>query len=378
MYVMPLTELKIDYVRNIKHVSIGLHNNINLFLGANGTGKSSLLESVYFMFTGRSFRTRRIAHVIQFGQEYCLVSGSVRVPQSSHTVNQLINVGVQKKMNGAVNAKIGVDRYSSIASLAKLLPIQFHTPEDPLLLDASAEMKRRFIDWGVFHVEHSFHGLWRNANKILKQRNALLKSGIRTYSQLEAWDSQLAPLFEQIDRMRRDHLDCIVQSSDQGPFSEVLAELGVRLHYYSGWPKDETSLKSCWVDSFERDQERRFTHYGAHRADLRIELNGKVGLHGGAKNTLSRGQKKAVSLHLKMIQTKIVGKTKKQPAVFLLDDIGAEFDHQSIARVVSWLLDQDVQLFITAIDETQFGQLLKGKDYRMFHVEHGNVFKHEI
>lgn len=365
---MPLSTLQISSVRNIKSCNLDLHPEINLFVGANGSGKSSLLEAVYLMFTGRSFRSRRALNYITFGELSCVIYATFF---SNKDTNK--SIGLKKMLNGKVSVKIDQLQYSSALILAKLNPVRIHSPEEPLLTDASAEQGRRFLDWALFHVEHDYGVLWKRCQKLIKHRNALVRSGVRNYSTLEPWDLQLCSLFEQVNNLRQDHIDKLQASLSEGPFRNLIEELNLTLCLDWGWNK-KLSLIEQMKSSFNKDISRGYTTLGAHRATMKIK-SGDC----NSKDILSRGQKKAVTLHLKMLQSSLVGAHIGEPPILLLDDIGAELDHDNLQILFNWIFQIPYvsQIFITSISD-QVACLMKGRSFKMFHVEHGDASQKNI
>lgn len=361
---MPLNSLTVGGVRNVNGCAIKLHPSINLFIGENGSGKTSLLESIYLMFTGKSFRSHRAIHYISFGKPYCVISG-----QYSTVNEKIMAIGLRKMLDGKLVVKINQSNHNSALKIAKLNPVRIHSPEETLLTDASAEQSRKFLDWALFHVEHDYFDLWKRANQLVKQRNALLRSGISDYVALEAWDNQLCPLFDQIVRYRQCHIDTLQSSMQEGPFDNLVNELKVSLAFSYGWNKAKP-LKQQMKDSFEKDLARGYTLLGAHRGSFKIKVE-----EGSAKETLSRGQKKAVTLHLKMLQSRVVGSVLDEVPIFLLDDISAELDENNLKRLFHWIFEKSrhSQIFITAIELEEVERFLSERSFQMFHVEQGDV-----
>lgn len=365
---MPISNLSIDHIRNISSLyNLPLSTDINILIGNNGSGKTSFLESIYLLLTGRSFRTQNFKKVMQYQKMQCSVAADV----TSLTSKSCNRIGFSRKSDGRVTARIGANEYQAITPLTRLVPIQYYTPDRVLLIDASSDDRRRFLDWGLFHVEHDFQELWLKTRKLLKQRNALLKSNqLRGYQDLEPWDIQLSACFNQINALRKTHLAELIAIVETGPFSEVFSGLNIKMKYYQGW-KDGESLETLLKEAYDSDRLKGFTHLGCHRADLRFHTADGI----GARDSLSRGQKKLITLQLKMLQTYLISKKLDKQTIFLFDDISAELDTENIKKILNWLMTFNVQLFATALmkGQVEFGST--ERSIKMFHVEHGRVLE---
>jgi DNA replication and repair protein RecF len=246
----------------------------------------------------------------------------------------------------------------------------------------SPSARRKFLDWGLFHVEHSYGEVIRSYQRLLKQRNALLKKLVRssrsignqsidTRSQIDYWDTQLSILGEQINDRR---LSYVKQLNKE--FSEVirhfLPEFSFQISYYSGWDIS-LSLHSQLESKFEQDLKFGNTSSGVHKADLRIKTDGGV----AAFEVLSRGQLRMLVAALQLSQTKILNRQGDNCGVFLLDDIGAELDDKHRQVFISSLMKTNTQVFITAIEKGQFSLTAETYNKKMFHVKHGHVIEEQ-
>ena len=148
--------------------------------------------------------------------------------------------------------------------------------------------------------------------------------------------------------------------------SDLLSDINISLEYQQGWPR-EMSLKESLINSRQRDISRGFTNTGIHRDNLLILSNGNL-----ATDVLSRGQLKRLSLALLVAELKIVSEQEKRQIILLVDDLRSEVDEESQNKIYQALFDIDLQLFVTNIDP-MLSPSLKGKDFKMFHVEHGMI-----
>lgn len=165
---MPLTRLTIQDLRCIGAAELELHPRLNLFVGPNGSGKTSLLEAVYCLGRGRSFRTRRLATLIRKGSECLRVVGEAR------QTTDLVTLGLEARA-GETRLRARGAAAASAATLAEYHRPQVIDPDIHKLLEEGPGRRRRYLDWGVFHVEPRFLETWQRYHRALKQRNAALR-----------------------------------------------------------------------------------------------------------------------------------------------------------------------------------------------------------
>ncbi len=157
--------------RNFSHVHICPNSHFNLFYGLNGSGKTSLLEGIYLLGFGRSFRSPHLNTLIH--HESPAFSTFTQV---THNPANIHSIGLEKYRQGRLKLKVDGEAVSSFSQMAVFCPVQIVCPDSFQLLTAGPQARRQFLDWGVFHVEHSFFGAWLNYIRALSQRNSLLRS----------------------------------------------------------------------------------------------------------------------------------------------------------------------------------------------------------
>ena len=356
---MFLNSIEISKVRNLVAVSLDCHSKANIIYGANGSGKTSLLEAIFLLGRGKSFKHRDLRLVVNRGQDSLIVSGRVVRP-TANTEHQL---GVMRSVKGGFEARCDGASLSSAGQLASELPIQLVDAHSFSLLEGGPLQRRQFIDWGVFHVEHGFSDLWRRFQKALKQRNQLLRHGRIDEDLLKLWSQELAPLNEMITEQRREYiaqLDGFIS-----PVVSAFSGLGsVSIEYNQGWPEGQTILDVLLADK-DRDIATGTTSHGAQRADVHVFVDGVA-----AADSLSRGQSKLLVYALKLAQAAHYQATTGHSCVFLLDDLPAELDYDNRKDVLAYLDHLQCQYFVTGVDKKDFDGIDKELS-QMFHVEHG-------
>ncbi|MGB1327421.1 MAG: DNA replication/repair protein RecF [Porticoccaceae bacterium] len=356
---MFLNSIEISKVRNLVAVSFDCHSKANIIYGANGSGKTSLLEAIFLLGRGKSFKHRDLRLVVNRGQDSLIVSGRVVRP-TTNTEHQL---GVMRSVKGGFEARCDGASLSSAGQLASELPIQLVDAHSFSLLEGGPLQRRQFIDWGVFHVEHGFSDLWRRFQKALKQRNQLLRHGRIDEDLLKLWSQELAPLNEMITEQRREYiaqLDGFIS-----PVVSAFSGLGsVSIEYNQGWPEGQSILEVLLADK-DRDIATGTTSHGVQRADVQVFVDGVA-----AADSLSRGQSKLLVYALKLAQAEHYQATTGHSCVFLLDDLPAELDYDNRKDVLAYLDHLQCQYFVTGVDKKDFDGIDKELS-QMFHVEHG-------
>jgi DNA replication and repair protein RecF len=328
-----LSRLQVTDFRCLRSAELELDPQFTLISGPNASGKTSLLEAMYVLGRGRSFRTRRLEHLIRHGVERFVVFGEV------DTANRRVPMGVEGSRAG-IRAQIDGDKPSSLAELALQLPVQIIDPEVHHLIEEGPSRRRRFLDWGVFHVEQSFVGHWQRYQQVLKQRNAALKAH-QPRAVVSVWDSDLVRSGELLSAARARYVAALSPRAEA--IGRNLLGMELSLSYRSGWAKDQ-SMAEALQQSWAHDQEAAATQIGPHRAELAIRLDGTA-----VKDRISRGQQKLLAAALLIAQLKLFPEGSPVQPSLLLDDPAAELDDERLAGLIREVSSQSVQLIVTTL-----------------------------
>jgi len=351
---MPLGWFRAENFRCLAAVEIELDPRANLFVGPNASGKTSLLEAAFFLGRGRSFRSRRREALIRHGQAEFLLAGR------SHADPAPIALGVRASRE-ATEWRLGGAPADGVADLAEQFPAQVIDPEVHKLLEEGPGRRRRFLDWGVFHVEPTFLGNWRRYHQALRQRNAALKQE-RADADLAAWEQELATTGHELARQRDSYLARLA-----GPLERIgiaLLDRPIELVHGAGWDRDRGLLETL-AEGRARDRRYRATQAGPHRGDVTIQVGGRP-----AKDHVSRGQQKLVASALMLAQLEIQERQRPGRSALLLDDPAAELDRENLARLMAIVQQLPAQLWVTSL-RPEIPGLPAGA--RVFHVEQGEV-----
>lgn len=331
---MILADLKIHNVRNINSLHLSLHPQFNLISGTNGTGKTSILEALHLLSCGHSFRSREISPIISHHRQELTVFARSTDKQT---------ISIQKSTTAPTRIKLNNQYCSTTSQLAYALPCQVFYADIFQIIDAGPGVRRSLLDWGLFHVKPCYLQLWKEYKAVLRQRNALLRSKA-PYSHFIPWDKQLVQLAYQLHNLRNEYFDqWMVQ------FNNVLKELTpvpCFMNYFKGWDRKNLGklLEDILVANFSQDQQRGYTQFGAHQADINIEHSS-----GKAKQTLSRGQQKIVLIALRLAQ----GNLLNNDCLYLFDDFSAELDPMHQQRVLQLLTNRSGQYILTTINRLE-------------------------
>ncbi|MGO1749922.1 MAG: DNA replication/repair protein RecF [Marinobacter sp.] len=374
---MALVKLHTEFFRNLSPAEpASFSPSFNLLYGANGSGKTSVLEAIGYLGLGRSFRINRHQAVVQHSQQRFTVFGGL-----DHGFDEERNTGA----SGSLAHRLGISRdvakkettlrvdgegVRSLSSLAMHLPVSVIDPGVFDIVAGGPGKRRQFLDWAVFHVEPSFASSWQQCQRVTSQRNQTLRNGRLDESMLRIWDAQYAALSERISEARKVAFDQFKSAFDSLVHEvDVSWTDGLKLEFYPGW---DTSQSLVDVLVRHREQEVRMGHtlYGPNRADIRIRFQGRP-----VAETFSRGQQKTLVILMKIAQSMVLNGLGKQVS-FLIDDINAELDESHRTMLARKLQELRCQVFITSIEHPDPESLWQGNqtpDYRMFHVEHGKL-----
>jgi DNA replication and repair protein RecF len=352
---MALRRMQVTDFRCLHQADLEFDPQFTLVRGPNASGKTSLLEAIYVLGRGRSFRTRHLDHLIRTGAERMIVFGEV------DTFNRRVTLGVEGAPTGT-RAKLGGERVNSLADLASVLPVQIIDPEIHRLIEEGPSRRRRFLDWGVFHVEPTFVGHWQKYQQVLRQRNAALKA---QHSTVSAWDGELLRYGELLTQARQRYVAQLTPMA--AGVARTLLGLELTLGYRAGWAR-ELSFRSALEQSLVKDRDMGSTQVGPQRAELSIRLDGV-----SAKDRISRGQQKLLAAVLLIAQIKLFPDDSPSAPTLLLDDPAAELDEGRLAALIGEVRAQRLQLIVTTLHDDA-GLAAFGTPGRRYRLEQGAVY----
>ena len=355
---MYLSELRIQNLRNIPQLQLTLAPGFNAFTGANGAGKTSLLEAAYLLSHGSSFRTKQADPLIGRTADELALFGQVVGVSGSH------RLGLQRSGARWI-ARLDGDSAPNLSALFATCAVVAFEPGSHALISGSSELRRSYLDWGVFHVEHDFATWSRRFRRALRQRNALLKQTSDENS-LAAWDAEFVLAAEQLTTQRERYVDAL-RPELIALLQDYLPELGpAQLYFRPGWDRS-SSLMDVLAAKRPRDRALGHTTRGPHRAEwsLSFEL-------AQSHEHLSRGQEKLCAIACMLAQARLYRAQCGEWPIIALDDFCSELDaaHQELA--LASLVGDDAQVLLTGTELPP--RLVEfSSPQRWFHVEHGQT-----
>ena len=384
---MSVAKLITQNFRNLDGAALNFHSKLNFFVGDNGSGKSSLLEALFFLGHGKSFRTSKADVLACHDKSHFVVS--VKNGKDCQ-------LGLSRDINsGLTNIKIDGERHSRLSELAKNIAVQIVTPESFKLFFGGPKERRRFVDLGMFHVKHDFSKQWKNFNRVLKQRNACIRVGAAVSdsgAMLSYWTEQFCKMSLDVALVRQAYVSSLVAELDVW-INLLLPNLQnrVTVQYLQGWPLKK-ELAAVLASNQEREFNYGYSLYGAHKFDVKFLLDKQ-----SLETQLSRGQQKLFLLALTFAQAKLIASVNRVKPILLIDDIGAELDSNSRSMLSLAIEKLECQVFITAIEsnvlqpffdrfcddedsnatgfvsDSLLSQTSSTENYKVFHVKHGKV-----
>jgi len=348
---MSLAELRLEDLRCLQRAHLELDPRLNLISGDNGSGKTSLLEAIYLLGRGRSFRTRHTVQLIRHSMPRLWVQGRT-LPEPGHTL------GVKCDRDQGIQIRIDRAPVNSRAELSEVFPVQIIDPGIHRLVEEGPSQRRRWLDWAVFHVEPGFVRQWQSYTQALKQRNAALQSGADPM----LWEPELVRCGEALT-LARSRIMSDLQAHWAGA-RDSLGAVGASMSFFQGWSRDFTLAESLERHRL-RDQERGLTSIGPHRFEVLLRLEGRA-----VREVLSRGQQKLLGVAMALAMTRYIAQAAHRTPTLLLDDPAAELDIARTEALLGVVRGLGAQLVVTALrpDQTPLGI-----PNAVFHVEQGKV-----
>lgn len=352
-----LTRLAVENLRCFDRAVLEPGRGVNLISGRNGAGKTSLLEGVFLLSNGKSFRKSARATLIRDGASILGVKGEFADSHGRHTVKVTHSpAGKRIEWDGEI--------VSSVSILARRMPTLLLANDLVERYRASARGRQAVMDWGLFHVEPDFHAAWLKYRYLLRQRNELLRQG--GGPAIQQWTDELAGAGETVTAYRSEFAQGVEAS-----LGKLLQKFGVaddiRFRFYRGW-RDGITLMEALSAAIARDRAAGHTTIGPHRSEPRLFSSSRPLLTAG-----STGQVKLIVYLLAIAVSRLVVEQRSVRPLLLIDDLSAGFDQAATEALLHWVSRSGSQTFVTDVTTHQ-AQILNGAtEFRTFHVEQGAV-----
>ncbi len=358
---MKITRLTAESFRQFEHAGFEPHPRLTVLHGVNASGKTSLLEAIYFGARATSFRARRLDEVVLEKRHAASVSLWIEHdPQNPAT----------QWTTAIQSGEVAIRRLTEASNrreLAQAIPVVLVDRQLHRVFEEGPVYRRRYLDWGLFYVEPSFFALWRRHERALRQRNQALRQRAPKV-EVEVWNPEFIATAKALNQLRQTHVKMLEQSARRW-VAELLQNEHFSFALSSGW-NEQLGLEGALTEGYEGDRKMGFTHAGPHRAELRVRFEQR-----DARAFVSRGQQKLLALAMALAQAQLVSETAGQTPIILLDDLEAELATEWQQRLLKALLQYPGQSLVTSLEwrDSLLPSGASRNDYAVFHVEHGHV-----
>lgn len=359
---MHITRVTLKNYRNYEALSVEPCPGLNVFTGENAQGKTNLLEAIYFTSIGRSMRTPRDRELIRWGEERATIRAEAEGPTGRNRVDVALNKAGLKKVeiNGAQAGRLG--------ELMGVITAVLFSPDEIAIVKAGPGERRRFTDIALCQLSRTYFYVLQRYNRILAQRNRLLKSGADGDT-LDVWDLELVRYGAKVTKTRRGFVARMsaLAAAEHSRLTSGSESLSLSYEGLAG--ESEEEIARAFTDELhrtrERDRAQGFTHAGPQTDDMAV-LSGDIDL----RKYGSQGQQRTAALSLKLGSLELLrGETGECP-ILLLDDVFSELDEGRVRRLIGRVSEYQTIITATHIEENLIDLFSSAK---LFTVSAGKV-----
>ena len=355
---MPLTNISIKHLRCFDNINISLSPGINFFYGANGSGKTSMLEAVFIFSSGKSFKSSNLQSLIKYEKENFYLKGFDN--KKGYIVE------VEKHKNKPISITLN-NKKTVTSKLIKQFPCTPIHNNTFSFASAPPDFRRKLLDRSIFIAEEEFSSIWFSYHRTLKQRNAQLKNN--RISDIYAWNKKLADDGIMLNDFRKQFFD-----KTKTEFTGLLKLLEpttvfdffnlVSIKFFQGWSTNDSFLETLEVNK-EKDLKRKTTTEGPHKSDINFLINNL-----DARQVLSRGEQKFFSILWSCAQHEVLKKYYQIEATLIIDDIKSELDERVFQLFIELMKHNKNQVIFSCIEDC-FSSKISNEfnQFKKFHVE---------
>ena len=356
---MPLTNISIKHLRCFEDIEISLSPGINFFYGANGSGKTTILEALFIFSSGKSFKSSNLQSLIKYDKKNFYLKGFDSI--SGHIVE------VEKYRNKSISLKLNNKKIVTNNLIKKFpcTPIHNNTFS---FTSAPPDFRRKLLDRSIFIAEDGFSSAWFAYHRTLKQRNAMLKNN--RISDIYVWNKKLSTDGILLTEYRKNFFEKtldefknllkIFESKAVFDFFDLIS-----IDFYCGWNFKE-SLFHTFEENVKKDLKRKTTTEGPHKSDIKFLINNI-----DARQILSRGEQKFFSILWSCAQHEVLKRHYQIEATLIIDDIKSELDERVFDLFVDLLNHNKNQVIFSCIEDCFSSKISdKFNEFKKFHVEH--------
>lgn len=359
---MLIKYLQLMNYRNYKELSIELGKNVNVFMGDNAQGKTNILEAIYYCGFARSHRTNRDRELVNWNENKALINLYVK----RERIDKKISIAIFKDGKKAIN--VNSIKINKISELIGAFNVVMFSPEDLKIVKESPGIRRKFIDMELSQLNNKYYYSLVQYNKVLNERNSVLKTKKLDEYMLDIYDAQLGSFAKYIIQERLKYIEFLNKHGKQIHKDITSGKESIEFKYHTSIKlKDsiEEDIISALKANRKRDMEKGLTSIGPHRDDILIYINGI-----DAKSFGSQGQQRTSVLTIKFASLRIIKEQTGEYPVLLLDDVLSELDFSRKKYILSSI--QDIQTVITCTGIEDINEYLD-ENSKVFRVKEGSV-----
>ncbi|TGE36533.1 DNA replication/repair protein RecF [Desulfosporosinus fructosivorans] len=339
---MMINNLRLQNFRNYQDVTIKFMPGINILMGDNGQGKTNIIEGIYYLLTGKSYRVQREQELLHWDQSEFHLFGDFLM--AHHKVSLESHYKDKRKI-----VKVNQVPCQRLSDFVGTINVIFFSPDDLVMIKGGPSERRRFLDLHIAQMRPGHVSLLNSYNKVLQQKSALLKSFAAKslkYSQLQLWNEQIIKYGQNIIRNRVELTKRLQSVADNiyGNLSSQKEKLKVTYMALGNKNIDEAISKFPQLldDKLEQEIDRQMVLVGPHRDDVQILLNDKP-----ARLYASQGQQRSIVLCLKLAELELIRQEKEEYPILLLDDVLSELDRFRRDYLMNFIESSRIQTLIT-------------------------------
>lgn len=330
---MLLKKLRLRHFRSYTDATFSFSSGVNWITGKNGKGKTNLLEAIYLLSTGRSFRTLKLDPLIQKGASFFYLEAELE----EEGTRQILKISYDGKTK---NIELNATHYAQFSALIGMLPHVIYAPEDIEIIGGSPAFRRKLLNLHLAQIDSLYiHHLTRY-QRAMSQRNELLKQ--KQFATIDPWEQVMAESATYMIQKRKEMVEQLTPLIDQAMQALSSGEENLELAYKSSLPP--TDFLHYWKEQRPKDELYGYTLHGPHRDDLHFLLKDL-----SAKTFASEGQKHSLIAALRLAEWQLMKQKKKSPPILSIDDFGAHLDTFRQQRLEQQLHNLG-QIFLTSTE----------------------------
>ncbi len=364
---MYLRNLSITQFKNIGFSDTSFSSSLNCFVGYNGSGKTNILDAIYYLSLTKSATMTTDGRCVMHDQDFFILKGHY---QGHHNDNpQSVTVSYQPQKGKKV--MFANKEYPRISEHIGRFPLVMITPSESVLISDSAEYRRKFINTFFSQIDGEYLTAMMKYNGLLSQRNALLKTSGVNITMLNIYTEQLSEVAGLIyglrDKYIKDLAPIVMEYYGiiSGGREQIEVEYSSKLH--------EGTMMELLSERIDKDIARGYTTVGVHRDDVIFKMDGhQIRAFG------SQGQQKSLLIAIKLAEAKFTSQKSGKKAILLLDDVFDKLDQTRVKNLVGLVSGEEFgQIFITDASKTKLGSIIEqfDADYKIFEVDGGEIIE---